>query len=106
MYLSARPASPKTLMAPLPDMEHMAERSGRSKPFAYLQQTTEISILFSDVDMPGSMDGLELARGVAESYPNTGVIVGSGHRNVTAKDIPQGALFFSKPYDLPRLQLH
>lgn len=80
------------------------EMANADEAIAYLQQqATEISILFTDVDMPGSMDGLELAREVSESHPNTGVIVGSGHRNVTAKDIPHGALFFSKPYDLPGL---
>ncbi len=79
------------------------ETANADEAIAYLRQETEISILFTDVDMPGSIDGLELARKVAKSHPDTGVIVGSGHRNVTSKDLPDGAMFFSKPYDLPQL---
>ena len=54
--------------------------------------------LFTDVDMPGDADGLELARLVKESWPPIEVIVTSGHRDVKQSDLPKDGLFVGKPY--------
>jgi hypothetical protein len=48
--------------------------------------------------MPGSMDGLKLAAAVADRWPPVRIIVTSGHRMVEITDIPDGSVFFSKPY--------
>lgn len=79
------------------------EAANADEAMSCLGQKTEISALFTDVDMPGSMDGLELAQTISRSRPDIRVIIGSGHRKVAPEDLPRGALFFSKPYDLPRL---
>lgn len=59
----------------------------------------EIRAVFTDVDMPGAMDGLRLAAVVYAEWPQTKIIITSGHRNVTPADIPAASRFFSKPYN-------
>jgi DNA-binding response OmpR family regulator len=48
--------------------------------------------------MPGSMDGLKLARAIRERWPPIELILTSGHVDVTDSDVPERGLFFSKPY--------
>lgn len=57
-----------------------------------------INVLFTDIDMPGSMDGLKLAAAVHDRWPPVRIIVTSGHRSVEPSDIPEGGVFLSKPY--------
>jgi hypothetical protein len=53
--------------------------------------------------MPGSMNGFEFARLVAQGWPEVGVLVISGKTRPGQRDLPEGALFLPKPYDGPRL---
>ncbi|MER0240106.1 response regulator [Fulvimarina sp. MAC8] len=64
----------------------------------HLEQHDEIRILFTDVDMPGSMDGLKLARAVRDGWPPVCIMVTSGLRDVKAADLPGEGRFFAKPY--------
>ena len=57
-----------------------------------------ISVLFTDIDMPGSMDGLKLAAAVRDRWPPVKIVITSGHRIVEITDLPDGGVFFSKPY--------
>lgn len=63
-----------------------------------LEQHPDISVLFTDVDMPGSMDGLKLSAAVRDRWPPVRIVVTSGHRMVDITDLPDGGIFFSKPY--------
>lgn len=56
--------------------------------------------LFTDVDMPGDMDGLELATLVKNAWPPIDIIVTSGHRDVQSADLPPKGIFVGKPYSL------
>ncbi len=58
-----------------------------------------IHVMFTDVDMPGGMDGLRLAAAVRDRWPPVKIIVTSGHRSVRLEDLPKEAIFFSKPYN-------
>ena len=58
----------------------------------------EISIVFTDIRMAGSMDGLELAKLAHERWPPLKFIVVSGNYAAAAAELPPGARFFSKPY--------
>lgn len=60
-----------------------------------------IGVVFTDVHMPGSLNGLELARLIGARWPAVGVIVTSGR--ATRIDIPAGALFIAKPYSSSQL---
>lgn len=68
-----------------------------------LEQQDRIDIIITDLDMPGSMDGLKLARAVFDRWPPIRIIVVSGHRRVEITDIPDGGVFFSKPFSQPAL---
>ena len=64
-----------------------------------LTSRTDIGFLFTDVEMPGSMDGLELARAVHDRWPGIAIIVTSGRRRPRQDDLPVGGRFITKPYE-------
>ncbi|WP_342634198.1 response regulator [Lichenibacterium ramalinae] len=57
-----------------------------------------LTLLFTDVQMPGEHDGFHLAREVARCWPHISIVVASGQANPTPGDMPQGASFISKPF--------
>ena len=64
-----------------------------------LDQHPEVSVLFTDIQMPGRFDGLELARQVHIRRPDIQLILTSGRRRPEPKDIPDDGKFIAKPYD-------
>lgn len=65
---------------------------------ALLTAHSDIQMIFTDIDMPGSMNGLKLAAAVRNRWPPVKIIVTSGARIVEITDLPDGSVFFSKPY--------
>jgi len=63
-----------------------------------LEATPEVRVVFSDVEMPGSLDGLGLAHHIRQRWPRIGVLLTSGHR-ILAETIPREGRFLAKPYD-------
>jgi two-component system, response regulator PdtaR len=63
----------------------------------------EVDVLFTDIRMPGSMDGLELAHHVHERWPSIAILIVSGNVFVNMKELPTGARFLPKPYDMQRV---
>lgn len=63
-----------------------------------LERHTDIRVLFTDIEMEGTMDGLKLAHAVRERWPPVSIMVTSGRRKVTKEDLPESGLFFAKPY--------
>jgi CheY-like chemotaxis protein len=61
-----------------------------------LRVRTDVRVLFTDVNMPGSMDGLRLAHAVHAQWPDIGIVVTSGLG--LPGPLPPGARFLSKPY--------
>ena len=61
------------------------------------EENTDIRLLFSDVSMPGSMSGSDLACRVAERWPRVGIIITSGRPRPTL--LPLSTLFHAKPYE-------
>lgn len=57
-----------------------------------------IQALFTDIDMPGSMDGLLLAAFVRDRWPPIKIIVTSGHRTLEGGRLPVEGAFLPKPY--------
>ena len=57
-----------------------------------------ITLLFTDVDMPGQMDGFELARYVAARWPEIAIVVSSGRVRPEPGQLPDGATFIAKPF--------
>lgn len=60
---------------------------------------TDIRIVLTDVDMPGSMDGVKLAEAIRGRWPPIEIIVMCDKRRLSKKDLPERSHFFSKPYD-------
>ena len=75
------------------------EAGSADAAIALLELHKEIRLIVTDVDMPGSMDGLKLAHYVRGRWPPVKIIVTSGHVKVTVESLPAGALFMRKPYD-------
>jgi two-component system, response regulator PdtaR len=65
---------------------------------AILESRNDIRIVLTDVDMPGSMDGLRLAKLVRERWPPIQLVVVSGHVLVETTTLPERSRFFNKPY--------
>jgi two-component system, response regulator PdtaR len=63
-----------------------------------LELHKEIRLIFTDINMPGSMDGLALAHYVRGRWPPVKIIVTSGYVKVRRDDLPVGAIFVEKPY--------
>jgi CheY-like chemotaxis protein len=68
-----------------------------------LEVRADVRLVFTDVHMPGSMDGLKLAHAVRDRWPPVELIVTSGHRHVRADDLPDRGRFFAKPYNVTAL---
>lgn len=66
---------------------------------ALLEAHSDIRLVFTDIDMPGSMDGLKLAAAVRDRWPPVRIIITSGRRVVDDADMPEGTRFIGKPYD-------
>jgi CheY-like chemotaxis protein len=74
------------------------EASNASEAVRALERHPEIEFVITDVNMPGAMDGVELARSVRARDPAVHLIIVSGARNVSGDDLPDRAVFLSKPY--------
>lgn len=57
-----------------------------------------VTLLFSDIDMPGSMSGLDLARRVSAAYPGIEVVLASGMTAPGTDELPGNTTFISKPF--------
>src|ERR1044071_1119629 len=63
-----------------------------------LESRSDIRAVFTDVHMPGSMDGIRLARVIRSRWPPVALIVTSGQTTVLENDLPTGGRFLRKPY--------
>ena len=62
-----------------------------------LKSRSDIALLFTDIQMPGSMNGLQLAHAVHAHWPPIKIILASGQLNLSSCDIPPDSRFFGKP---------
>jgi CheY-like chemotaxis protein len=68
-----------------------------------LEDHPSIALLFTDINMPGTMDGLALAERVHQERPGVEIIVTSGGQQLHEDDLPDHGLFLAKPYQPKRL---
>ena len=66
-------------------------------------QANEIDVLFTDIRMPGRLNGLELAHRVRERWPWISVVIVSGNLVIDTDELPAGARFLPKPYEMQRV---
>jgi len=79
------------------------EASNADEAVILLETVSGIRILMTDVDMPGSMDGLKLAAAVRDRWPPVEIIVVSGMQRPRIHELPERAIFFDKPYDIGKM---
>ncbi len=79
------------------------EASNADEAVILLETVPGIRILMTDVDMPGSMDGLKLAASVRDRWPPVEIIVVSGMQRPRIHELPERAIFFDKPYDIGKM---
>ena len=77
----------------------VVEASSADEAISILEARSDITILFTNIQMPGSMDGLKLAAAVKGRWPPIKIVATSGLVNVRQEDLPEGGHFISKPYD-------
>jgi two-component system, response regulator PdtaR len=70
---------------------------------ALLESRADISVLFTDIDMPGSMDGLKLAHAVRGRWPPIKILVVSGKQRLQPSELPSNSCFVGKPYQMAAL---
>jgi CheY-like chemotaxis protein len=75
------------------------EAANADEAVRILEARSDIRILFTDIDMPGSMDGMKLAAAVRDRWPPIEIIVTSGHYNIGIEELPTRGVFFRKPYN-------
>jgi CheY-like chemotaxis protein len=75
------------------------EAGNADEAIQILEGRDDIGSVFTDIDMPGSMDGLRLARAVRDRWPPIEILVTSGKLIPPESDLPTRGRFFPKPYD-------
>ena len=73
------------------------EAQNADEAFEILKERPRVSVVLTDVDMPGSLDGFEFSRLVAQGWPEVGILVISGKAFPDEGDLPPSATFVSKP---------
>jgi CheY-like chemotaxis protein len=76
----------------------VVEAANADEAIAILERRFDITVVFTDIQMPGSMDGLKLAHAVRGRWPPIKIVATSGRVSVTQRDLPEGGRFLSKPY--------
>src|SRR6195256_3252127 len=66
---------------------------------AILESRSDIALMFTDIQMPGSMNGLKLAHAVRERWPPIKIILVSGQLKLADIDIPADSRFYGKPLE-------
>lgn len=76
------------------------EAQSADEALKILEQAADVQLLFTDIRMPGSMDGLELAELVHRRWPNIRLLLTSGHRSLGETEVPDQGRFVPKPYSV------
>jgi CheY-like chemotaxis protein len=77
---------------------NVVEAGNADEAIAILEERPDIRVVFTDIQMPGSMDGLKLAQFVRGRWPPIKIVATSGFVNVANGDLPEGSRFLPKPY--------
>jgi CheY-like chemotaxis protein len=81
----------------------VVEASTADEALRIMSSANGVRVMFTDINMPGSMDGLELARRCHMRWPGVKLILTSGAGRVGPADVPGDGRFLAKPYSLAEL---
>jgi two-component sensor histidine kinase/DNA-binding response OmpR family regulator len=79
------------------------EAVNADEALAIIESRSDVDLLFTDIQMPGSMDGLKLAHAVHERWPSIKIILVSGKLNPTDGERPTDSRFFGKPLEVKQM---
>lgn len=82
---------------------HPVEAVNADEAISILESRSDISLLFTDIQMPGSMDGLKLAHAVHDRWPAVKIILVSGQVRPSAAERPANSRFFGKPLGVEQM---
>src|ERR1700712_221670 len=83
------------------------EAEDAAEALAYLEARSDtIGVLFTDIHMPGEMDGLGLAHHARKHWPWIGQLITSGRATPAGRGFPAESRFLRKPYDLDNIVAH
>src|SRR5918994_2601531 len=86
---------------------HVLEAANADVALAVLvARSDEVRVLFTDVDMPGSMNGMALAEQVHRRWPHVLLLISSGYARPHPGEIPDHGQFIPKPYGAATLVRH
>jgi len=76
----------------------VVEAANADEALKVLEATPDVRLLFTDIQMPGAHDGMDLARQVHARWPNIRLVIASGRAKPTRAEIPDDGRFIAKPY--------
>lgn len=79
------------------------EAANAQEALKTFEEHPRIGLLFTDVDMPGKVNGLGLAQEVVLTHPNVELIVTSGAVTLRSEDLPDHGTFLPKPYSTKQM---
>jgi len=82
------------------------EAANADEAISILEKRPDIHVLFTDIHMPGSMDGVKLAHFVRNRWPPVKIIATSAHARIEGYDLPNGGRFLPKPYSSREVATH
>jgi CheY-like chemotaxis protein len=68
-----------------------------------LEARDDVRLLFTDIQMPGALDGMDLAREVHQRWPHVLLVITSGQKKPAEAEIPDHGRFVAKPYSAAKL---
>jgi CheY-like chemotaxis protein len=74
------------------------EAANADEALAILETRLDVTVVFTDIQMPGSMDGFKLAAAIRDRWPPIKIITTSGRVTIDRDDLPHGGRFLQKPY--------
>jgi CheY-like chemotaxis protein len=82
------------------------EAASGDEALELLVADSDVQLLFTDVNMPGIIDGLVLARQVHDRWPHIGIVVASAKKEPQLGELPVGSRFERKPYNVDMVVRH
>ena len=79
------------------------EAVNADQAISILESRSDISLLFTDIQMPGSIDGLKLAHAVHDRWPSIKIILVSGQVKPSDAERPANSRFFGKPLGVDQM---
>lgn len=82
------------------------EASNADEALQIMNANSSIGAIFTDIDMPGSMNGLKMAECIQQSHPNVAIMLTSGHLKIPKNSLPARVPFLPKPYEVDGIVTH